>query len=328
MRNPVHAKMTSMYKPIAERRTAVLFAGGGMKGALQVGYSQYMIRERQWPIRWVRGVSTGALQAVMLAHGQDLGLTYLEALWLGLTKRSDLFETRGFLGKVWGLFSGTSLASNEPLFRLLKRSVKVSEVVASGVDVKVGTVNFNTKSFHEVGPNDVPEEMFLRFTLASTSIPGEFPGQWIVGAMPFSDGWYFDGGTMNVMPTLDGLIEAGADRIVLCLCNPINLPPDKGRYDSTIPILKEAMSIALHDNYAGDLLRMQDSVEAVNAKILAKEPGYGDKRLIDFIILAPDGDAPIGTLEVDPAKIRDCIELGRRIARLAITRYYIDGSKH
>jgi len=303
------------------RKTALLLAGGGLKGALQIGYLQYIVRERHWPINWAFGVSTGALQAVGLAQGIDYGMTMLEALWLGLKNTGDLFQTRGILGKILGLIGGSGLASNAPLGRLLHDKISVQRIRQSGVECRVGVTNFNTKHFIQVGPNGLSDDAFLKFTLASTSIPGEFSGIWIDEA-PYAAGWYFDGGVMNMIPQVDGLIKAGARRIVVCLCNPLILSDDGARYNATIPALKEALNISLHDNWTGDLDRMQKDIEWTNEQVRGKSEFSKGKREIDFIVLAPPQLPPVDSLEVDPKKIRLTIDMGKQVAQETIGGHY------
>ena len=50
-------------------RLALVLSGGGAKGAFQVGALQHLIEDRGLDFTIVAGVSTGALQAAMVAQG-------------------------------------------------------------------------------------------------------------------------------------------------------------------------------------------------------------------------------------------------------------------
>jgi NTE family protein len=303
------------------RPTALLFAGGGLRGAVQVGYARYIITDLKWPVRWVRGVSTGALQAVMLAHGSEYGIEALESLWLGLMEESDLFRRHGWFGKLLALLGKPSFSSNEPLRDLLRERVDFARLIRSGVDLRVGVTNFNTKRYLEVSPLGMERDTFLKFVIASTSIPGEFPGVYMDDPA-YSPGWYFDGGVTNMVPTIHQLIKDGASRIVVCLCSPDDLPTDGNNYDSVVSAIKEALSITMHDNWTGDLEVAKKEIDGINALVESGHPEYRNKKRVDFIILGPKTDLPIGTLEVDSKRIRQTIDLGHRIAQETIEAHY------
>lgn len=287
-----------------------------------MGYLNHFVGQLKWPVRWVRGVSTGALQATIIAHG-DSGLRSLNDLWLGLRKAKDLFDEYPWWRKALNVVGGAAFASNKPLARLLTKIVRVHKIKSSGIDLRVGVTNFNTKEFYEVGPAQMESERFLRFVLASTAIPGEFGGQKIepTGAVP--GGWYFDGGVMNMIPTLESLIDdETVERVVVCLCNPMELSVDSRKYNRLVRNVKEALTIAMHDNWMGDLRLMRRLIEKTNQKVRDGALGYEAKRLIDFIVMAPTEPLPIGTLEIEPNKIRQTIAIGRNIAQRTVDDYY------
>src|SRR5439155_1728575 len=66
----------------ADAPAALVFSGGGAKGAWEAGVAASLI-ERGVPVRAVAGSSSGALNAVMVADGR---IDRLEALWRSLTR--------------------------------------------------------------------------------------------------------------------------------------------------------------------------------------------------------------------------------------------------
>src|SRR5712692_1317120 len=66
----------------ADAPAALVFSGGGAKGAWEAGVAAALI-ERGVPVRIVAGSSSGALNAVMIADGR---IDRLESLWRSLTR--------------------------------------------------------------------------------------------------------------------------------------------------------------------------------------------------------------------------------------------------
>lgn len=309
---------------IRGKKTALLMAGGGMKGAFQVGYVRHMCHTRQWEIDTVSGVSTGALQAAVLGMGQFGGLIKLEELWFGLEKTEDLFLRPGWLKKSWRVLFGKSMSSNVPLRDLILKTVNVDTLRNPKVkpNVGVGVVDLSDGSYRHVTPDMVGNGIFLEFVLASTSIPGEFPAMYIDALhKELPPSWYCDGGVTSMIPAIDGLIKGGVERIVVCLCNPLKVDRNYRKYDRTIPVMERALEVCLHDNWTGDLDRMRSEVERINRFIREGKLNDG-KRIIDFIVMAPTPPLPIGTLDVDPKKIRRAVHMGEEIACRAIDSYY------
>lgn len=324
--------------PIKQRATAWLLAGGGLKGALQLGYRRAADARGWTNLRWVRGVSTGALQAVCWGMGYKDGVRLSETMWRGLTKREDLFEVPSVWPRVgsvlWNLVTlrpknaisgalGKELLSNAPLRRLLREKIDVQKIRESGIETKVGVVDLVTGNYYEVGPENRPDQEFIDFTGDSTAIPGSFQAsqrQSVINHPP--RGWYVDGGVTSMIPSIDDLISAGAERIIVALCNPINLPPEDEDYSGAWDSINRALGVTLHDNWTGDLLRIQRRIEQINEEIRegVAKPG---KRIIDFIVLAPQSIPPIGTLEVVQSKITKTSALGEIIAGNTFDSYYL-----
>lgn len=313
-------------KPIEERNTAILYSGGGLRGALGVGMSNTLISDMGWPIKAVRGVSTGSLTAVMLGMGTEYGLQALNDLYKGLTKTSDLFNEYPWWKKLAKLaFGGAAIADSRPLFELLLKMVDPVRLRESGIDVAVGVTNYNTKRFMQVHANQVGFALFMEYVWASTSIPVEFKGHFLRpnGAVGLDEGWCFDGGVMNMIPTLDGLIgNPDIDRIVVCLCNPLTLPRDEEKWDKILKNAIEGLNLSIHDNWTGDLKRMSKTVEKINSHVRAQTPGYENHREIDFLVLAPSIMPPVDSLKVDAGKIRQTINIGEQVAVGAVLDYY------
>ena len=73
----------------ADAPVALVFSGGGAKGAWEAGVAAALI-EGGVPVRVVAGSSSGALNAVMIADGR---IERLESLWRSLT-RDQVYSLR------------------------------------------------------------------------------------------------------------------------------------------------------------------------------------------------------------------------------------------
>ena len=91
---------------------ALVMSGGGSKGAFQLGAAEYLVNERGLDFQVIAGVSTGSLNAVLLAQGTGLeglksSIAELRSLWLGIRSDRDVFTSR-FLGKLLAAPDGSA----------------------------------------------------------------------------------------------------------------------------------------------------------------------------------------------------------------------------
>jgi NTE family protein len=202
-------------------KRALVLAGGGARGAFQVGMLRNLVLTRGLDFQIIRGVSVGALNASFLAQapaGSDEPASLvelkkkvgeLENLWRNEIKGNhSVYSSRP--GGLLGLAAGAdSLYSLEPLKRLLKKHLSDQALKNSGRDFKVGVVSLVQATYSEAGPDD---PCFRDKLLASASIPVVFP---FVDLKQQKD-VLVDGGARNITP-LSSVFAAGATEVFVLL---------------------------------------------------------------------------------------------------------------
>lgn len=198
-------------------KRALVLAGGGARGAYQVGMLQELVGTKGLDFHIIRGVSVGALNASFLAQAPTRGnsiaelrkrVTALQELWLADIKgnRSVCAERGGWPGIVVGL---DSLYSLEPLRRLITKYVSLDALRTSGRNFAVGTVSLVSGRYQEWSPSETD---FLDKLIASASIPVVFPYVDLKSAKDV----LVDGGVRNITP-LSMAFHANPDEIYILL---------------------------------------------------------------------------------------------------------------
>ncbi len=202
---------------------ALVLAGGGAKGAFQVGMLQGLVDVLGHDFHVIRGVSVGALNAAFLAGAPASGNSHaalaqrvddLETLWRHEIKgnHSVYAERSGFVGMAAG---ADSLYSIEPLRRLIERHIKIDELRHSGRDFSVGVVSLVTGLYSDIAPGD---PRFMDKLIASASIPVVFP---FVDVEAEKDA-LVDGGARNITP-LSSAFKARPEEIYVLLTSKVVL---------------------------------------------------------------------------------------------------------
>jgi len=133
---------------------ALVMSGGGSRGAFQLGAADYLVNNRGLDFQVIAGVSTGSLNAILMAQGAGLeglksSLGELRSLWSGIRSVRDVFSSR-FLGQLLVLFAKDSVYSTRPLAELIARHVSPERLRASGKQLRIGAVSLETGDFMTV----------------------------------------------------------------------------------------------------------------------------------------------------------------------------------
>jgi len=182
-------------------RTALVFAGGGSLGAIQVGMVKPLARAGVEVDLFV-GASVGAINATYLAvHGLN-AIVDLERVWRRVRRR-DVFPV-GLLQGLLGLASfRESLVSPDSLRALLERELGAQDFKDARYPLYV--VATDMTDGNEVVLSRGP---LLPALLASAAIPGVFPPVTINGCV------LIDGGVANNTP-ISTAVELGAERVIV-----------------------------------------------------------------------------------------------------------------
>ena len=302
--------------------TALVMAGGGARGAYEIGVLSVLLpvlEERGERPRIVVGTSVGAFNAAFVAgHAHrplDEALREGEQVWANLRWRDvldPLVSPRGlarslrYLGRLLWVKQPRidALLHPGPLgdtlagvvsFDQVRRNAEDGTIHAAAVTA-TSALTSRTVVFHAGGRHPerdavrgidyVETPLVAEHVLASGAIPGLFPAV-RVPEPERARGWYFDGGTRLNTPIKPAL-ELGADRVVVVGLNSIARGPDEvaGEYR---PDLFEGAAQVLQ-------ALLIDSLEQ-DVRELAEEnlPGE-DGRKIPYIFVSPRERHGIGEL--------------------------------
>lgn len=336
-------------------KRALVLAGGGARGAYQVGMLHELIGSRGLDFSIIRGVSVGALNAAFLAQASLQGgsaslrekVEDLDRLWTGIRGNHDIYAERGGFAAIAA--GADSLYSLEPLKRLIRENISVRALRESGRDFAVGTVSLLSGYYQEWKPR---HRKFLEKLTASASIPAVFPFVDIESEHEI----LVDGGVRNITP-LSGAFSALPDEIYVLLTSKMirkgNSLPEScvqvqtyrqwddnwlGTKISGINVLGRTIEIltdeiylddvrgALHWNSIADSVRElkkaskgRDLPADVRRKIqsLGRSLKKARKRAVPIYVLAPRQwyGEKNKSTDFSPLLIKEALEHGREIAR-------------
>ena len=190
--------------PPREVAPALIFSGGGAKGAYEAGVAAAFLAKGV-PIRLVAGTSAGALNATLVAAGQG-GL--LEETWRSLT-REQVYQLRPsvfFMGllpgwlTLWRVNAAGSLLDPSPLRELIESRLDLERVRRSPIRLVILTADLDRRVKRLFDNQSVSVDALM----ASVAVPGAFPPAMVDGSL------LFDGGLTGRAPILDAL-ESGVD---------------------------------------------------------------------------------------------------------------------
>lgn len=201
---------------MAEKKRALVLAGGGARGAFQVGMLEELVINQGLDFGIIRGVSVGALNAAFLAQAPAKDsidalkgqVAALRGLWeSGIKGNESVYEDRG--GFVAMAAGADSIYSLDPLRKLIEQNVSLQRLRSSGRNFAVGTVSLKNGRYAEWGPE---ARNFTERLIASASIPVVFP---FVDLKTEKD-VLVDGGVRNITP-LSSAFSAGPDEVYVLL---------------------------------------------------------------------------------------------------------------
>ncbi|MCI0586165.1 MAG: patatin-like phospholipase family protein [Planctomycetes bacterium] len=282
--------------PAPKEKLALVFSGGGAKGAFGVGVLWELSRRRP-SLRWdiVCGTSTGALIAPFAALGADDpgAIGELRSVYLNARKRRIVDSNLGVRG-ILGLFRGLpdGVYNLGPLRELIDRHLGPDRLrrladspvatVVNAVSLQQGEVVLCTQDRHRptieawfrerAASASIPRHRVLPFSrfrkamVASASIPGaiepaELDGEQLV-----------DGGVVDVAP-LRSAIAAGATHILAVLMSPRRPPPNPARAENPLEVALRATDLLTDEilrndiEYAGHV----SDLRALAASLIAEE---------------------------------------------------------
>ncbi len=307
-------------------KTALLLAGGGARGAYQVGVLRVIARafpELRFPI--LTGVSAGAINTALLAniakefpdaveelasHWEGLTLDQVFKASLGSLSASGIkWMFRMLTGGAHLLPTRRGMLDTAPLRSFLHRALGTTDGVLHGVaenirsgrlhGVGVMTTKYPTaqsvawvqgvdvQPWNSMERCGIPTTLTVEHIMASSSLPLVFP------AAQLENGWHGDGGIRLTAP-LSPAVNLGADRVIA-----ISTSVEPGRSEASRPtddypppatvlsVLLESVFLDMLDTDATELRRMNQLI-AEHPK--SKELGL---RRVDALVIRPSQDLSV-----------------------------------
>jgi NTE family protein len=234
--------------PPAPRRTAFVLAGGGSRGAVQVGMLDELIRRGIRADR-VFGASVGAINGGAYAGNPTLeGVERMKAVWRDV-KGSDIFP-RGTFDGPWAFFQKrAAVHANTGLRRIIESGLDYEYLEDATVPIEIVTTSLTDGRERWLTRGGAVDAI-----LASSAIPSIFPPVTIDGDV------LVDGGVVNNVP-ISRALAAGCDRIYVLLCGPLHYhpPPPKRPAEAALT----AFFVAVHARFVRELAALPADVEVI-----------------------------------------------------------------
>ena len=285
------------------RRLAIVMAGGGARGAYEVGVLSYVfgglrqLRGRPIPVDIICGTSVGAINSAFLAAHLDDSQNCVDKLvdlWLGL----ELDRVLGFgwkqaasLAAMFRTGGTTGLVDVTPMAQLISRRIPWSSI---GRNLRAGKLRAlsitctevhsgRTVLFIQTGPNTsmpthAPPRTLIRserigpqHVLASAAIPILFPPVRVGKQL------YMDGGLRHNTPIAPALRLGATHLFVIGTSRSVRgiLPDGDEREPTTSFVLGKIMNALLLDHLENDLAQ----VTLVNEILKSGQEAFGPEYL-------------------------------------------------
>ncbi|MHB1775390.1 MAG: patatin-like phospholipase family protein [Acidimicrobiales bacterium] len=242
------ARLWRRTPPSPEGMTAFVLAGGGSRGAVQVGMLSELV-DRGIRADRVYGASVGAVNgAAYCGDPTPEGMKRLESVWRGLSG-ARVFP-RGLGHGPWTfLQQRQSVHSAAGLREVIEEGLAYERLEDAEVPLEVVTTSLTDGRERWLTSGPVVEAV-----LASAAIPAIFPPVRVDGDL------LVDGGVVNNVP-ISRPIAAGATRIFVLLCGPLHYQPRPPR--RPVEAVLAGFFVAIHARFTRELALLPEGVEVV-----------------------------------------------------------------
>jgi NTE family protein len=230
------------------QRTAFVLAGGGSRGAVQVGMLAELVARGIRADR-VFGASVGAINGAAYAGDPTQeGVEHMAEVWRGV-RGGDIFP-KGPLDGPWAFFQKRpAVHANSGLRKIIEAGVGYENLEEARIPVEVVTTSLTDGRERWITRGPAAEAI-----LASAAIPSIFPPVTIDGDV------LIDGGVVNNVP-ISRALTAGCDRIYVLLCGPLHYHPKAPRRPAEAVLT--AFFVAVHARFVRELAALPHGVEVV-----------------------------------------------------------------
>lgn len=230
------------------QRTAFVLAGGGSRGAVQIGMLEELV-DRGIRADRVFGASVGAINGAAYAGDPTPeGVARMAEVWRAV-RGGDIFP-RGALDGPWAFFQKrASVHANTGLRKIIEAGVGYENLEEARIPIEVVTTSLTDGRERWITRGPAVEAI-----LASSAIPAMFPPVTIDGDV------LIDGGVVNNVP-ISRALTAGCDRIYVLLCGPLHYHPKAPRRPAEAVLT--AFFVAIHARFVRELAALPPGVEVV-----------------------------------------------------------------
>jgi NTE family protein len=234
-------------EPVPEQ-TAFVLAGGGSRGAVQVGMLAELV-DRGIRADRIYGASVGAVNGAAYAgNPTPEGVERLERIWRDVT--GDIIFPRSIMDGPWVFFQRRpSVHANTGLRRIVEEGLTFERLEDAAIPIEVVTTSLTDGREHWLTHGPAVEAV-----LASSAIPAMFPPVVIDGDT------LIDGGVVNNVP-ISRALAGGATRIYVLLCGPLYYRPNEPR--RPVEGVLTALFVAIHARFSRELAMLPPGVEVV-----------------------------------------------------------------
>jgi NTE family protein len=228
--------------------TAFVLAGGGSRGAVQVGMLDGLIRRNIRADR-VYGASVGAINGASYAGNPTLeNVERMADIWRAV-KGTDIFPRGTFDGPWAFLQKRAAVHANTGLRAIIESGIDYENLEDASIPIEVVTTSLTDGRERWIGHGPAVEAI-----LASSAIPSIFPAVTIDGDL------LVDGGVVNNVP-ISRAIAAGCDRIYVLLCGPLHYHPRPPTRPAEAALT--AFFVAIHARFVRELASLPPGIEVI-----------------------------------------------------------------
>lgn len=227
--------------------------------------------------------------------------------------------------------NGSSLFVTDPLRAKMVQHLDVSKVRTSGIELRVTAVDFQNGDLLLMDQNhpdlleavlaSAVQPVFMEPRHPVAPAPGQLPHQ------------VYDGGVREISP-LQAAVDLGADRVYMILAGSLTVPP-VAPLQGIFPTVSRTIELFTNEIARNDLHIQQevnrmavlaqtlqaelpatllpDSPASLAVQSLQAQPMMG-RRPVDLVVFEPTFDPFDGSLDFDPAKIRQSMAHGYELA--------------
>ena len=230
------------------RRTAFVLAGGGSRGAVQVGMLEELVARGIRADR-VFGASVGAINGAAYAGNPTLpGVQRMADIWRGVTGTENF--PRGTFDGPWAYFQKrAAVHANTGLREIIEAGIDFENLEDAEIPLEVVTTSMTDGRERWLTHGPAVEAI-----LASSAIPSIFPPVTIDGDL------LVDGGVVNNVP-ISRALSAQCDRIYVLLCGPLHYHPPPPRRPAEAALT--AFFVAVHARFVRELAALPPGVEVI-----------------------------------------------------------------